>query len=360
MQMLTQLFTEHPTTAIVTTAVLLLAMVLPFARRRFPRVFLLLVAAPLSVATTPFLFWARNIKALASKPGRSKPGRRPGADELGGSYLTRRLLAAMQGLMVLGGILILSTGVLTGLRSSGILGHDNSRTALLEAELPFLTNTLKETTKEIEALDREWEEALGRRLTEHRAQHNAPIDKLETDNAGIGLLLLEDPCTRDIFIDFTNSPAEVGSAEDILLTLEAFLPLSPLMDESKALLLRYFENSRTLEGLTAAVVAPPEPPARAIYQPEYDRLRLLAVELPAAIERVEAGLKIQEEGRNFDVAGFLSGIYPPVIIFCAFIWTVGFLIDILCAIIGPSATRPESKGGRAPQIDANGTLIWAD
>jgi hypothetical protein len=355
MEMLSRLFSDHRTTAIAAAAILVVATVLPFAKRRFPGVLRRLFAALFTLVTTPFMLWRRSITFLAAK----SPRRPTGA---GGErpFLTRRLLPVLHGLLVLGGIFILTVGMLSGLRSSGIHGNGGQRRTMLEAELVFLVQTLEDTRVGIGMLDREWELALARYAKEHRRWSVTPLDNLEKEKAALAGLLSHDPSTSEVFRELNKIPAAVGSNADIILSLEAFHPASALMEEKKGLLLRYHTICRAPEELSGTINTPPEAPARTFFQPEYGRLLRLRTELPPAIGRVESGLNVPDGDRRFDPMAFLGALYPSLIIFCAFVWAFGCLIESLGTILNPVAGGPGPKKGGSTAIDAAGTLIWAE
>ncbi len=355
MEMLTGLLTQYPATAITVAAVLLLAAVLPFAGRRSPRVFLILLAAPISLITTPFVFWRRNVQTLATITLQ----RIPEADG-GRSILTPRFLTAIRAFIVVGGIFILTTGILTGLRASRGQSNEPQRTAMLEAELPLLERTLEETRSGIEALDREWDLALARYAEAHRQRFAPAIGELDRTNAGIEQILSGDPSTREIFLEFRNASAAAGSSAKIIGRLEAFLPTSTLIDGRKALLLQYFRNARARERMAALMDAPRDSPARHIFQPDYERLVRLRVELPAAIARIRSDLELPDEQWSFNPGAFLAALAPAVILFCAFIWAMGFLIDIFGVLLHPVAPQKGTQRGKSPEIDSTGKLIWAE
>ena len=82
--------------------------------------------------------------------------------------------------------------------------------------------------------------------------------------------------------------------------------------------------------------------------------------MPLAIARVESDLKTPEPEERFNVAAFLKAFYPAVIVFCGFIWSVGYLIELMSTIITSSARGSAPVTVAHSDNKGSGTLIWAE
>ncbi|HLF14798.1 MAG TPA: hypothetical protein VI932_07915 [Bacteroidota bacterium] len=347
MQTLFRLFIEYQTVAIYTAAILLMASVVPLTGTKFPKFLLLLISSPFNIVAASFGVWRKHLISLATKSRR-----RPGEGDIGPSSLTRWLMPVMQCLLVLGGIFILTTGVLSGYRASRMDGNGGEIKAMLETELPILARALRDTRTRIESLDREWAGIGERHGGENRERFITAINAIEAENARLDKFLSLDLETGEAFSDFKNSPAGVVPTGDIIRTLESFLPSLQLAEGKGSFLVRYFENCRVQEDLARKINGPPDPPVRTDRQPDYESLRRLEAELPPAIARIESDLKTPEPERRFNIAAFLEAFYPALIVFCAFILAIGHLIEVMSVSAPVTAAHSDNKG--------SGTLIWAE
>jgi hypothetical protein len=321
----------------------------------------ILIVSLLGFVTTPFAFCAKSLSFLAS--------RRAGRNTTGidaRSLVAVRLIPALHSLLILGSVGILGAGIYRASISSKSQDPAAATRELLESELPFLKRTLAETQERILDLDREWVLLRGRTAVEHRRGLIASIDSLESEKALTEAMLTADPQAAAAFSDFRDSPGALVSTDDLILTVESFLPSLALPEWKRSAFIRYFEDCRLQEGLARGIDTPPAPPDRGLHQPGYGDMVRPAGELPAAIARAERGLQISSPETGVDIGRFFRGLYPAVVTFLVFAWAMGYLIEALGLAFkvadagGKPVEKEEGVETRKRDEKESAILYWAE
>lgn len=345
MDTLLRQFRDHPLVATIAGIVILVITVLPFTRSRFLRVFLRLGSTLLSVVVVPFSFWRRTLLDLASGTGMSL---RPSS-----TVARRRAVPVLQSLLIVGGLLILTAGIVSGWHASGITRETGQLKSALRSELPELERTLADTRSKIAELDREWETSRACLVEESLTALSTEARALRDESVVLEDFLTKDRQTREVFrIVRDESPSALtggGTRRD----LRADLPALGLPREKEWLLARYLDNRAREKELTIAISRFDEADVRKANQPEVETLRRIESELPPAIARVREDLASPDPGRTFDVAAFAAASLPSLVLFCGFVWMMGGVIE------GMDSGVPLRRRARAA-VDETGHLKWVE
>jgi hypothetical protein len=345
MDTLVGLFRTHPLAAALSAIAVLAITVLPFTRGRFPRVFFRLGSSLVSVVAVPFSFWQRTLIDLASGTGMSL--------RTGSTAATKRVVPVLQVLLIAGGLLILTAGVVSGWHASGYPRETGQLKSALKSTLPELERTLAGTRAKLAGLDADWEASRECLVEESLAALSAEARALRDENAIIEKFLREDRRTREVFLVLREGAVSVRAGEDADRDSRADLIALGLPLEKVWLLTRFLDNRVREEELIAAIGDFDEAVLRGGCQPGLETLRKLASELPPAIARVREDLAGPDPGRTFDAGAFASASAPAVVLFCAFVWVVGGLIEVMGSAV-PLRTRARAS------VNEQGRLKWAE
>lgn len=345
MDTILQLFHDHALIAISACVGLLFITVLPFTGSRFPRLLVRLATSLARVVTVPFSLWRRTVLDLAAGSGDSNND--------GPTRFGRRLLPVMQSLLILGGLAILTAGVLSGWRASGITRESGHLKEALMTELPVLEGALADTRSRISDLDRDWEESRECHTDEFVSKLSAEALLIAVENGGLGDFLSRDRQTRDVFSVLAGGRAAGKTSDLIAEDLRDALPALELSPEKEWLFTRYLDNLRRESDLVRELGNLSDADVRRVHQPEIETLRRIEAELGPAIARVRADLAAPDQAATFDAAAFVGASSPALVLFCGFVWVVGGLIELM----GSAVTL---RGAVRATVNEEGHLKWAE
>jgi hypothetical protein len=348
MPTLFQLFRDYPGVAVCTAVALLVVTVLPLTRGTW-------VNAIVRTLAIPFRVWAGAVTSISKKSGWS--GRRTGT---GRSTLVSLVLPVMECLLVLGGIMILASGIISGWHAS-VLPDDNGRTkAALGAELSDLKIALTDTRSRMAELDREWARTgpVGREA--YQQQMVATMNGMQRENELIESSFSRTPRAREYFSEYARFHAGGRPVVDVIRILGPVLPSLPLTGKERTSLLKYFENCRAQEEMALSIGHLADSTLRRERQPGYEQTRRLEAELLTVISRIEGLIDAPVQVRRFDTASFLEESISSMFGFYIFVWALGYAIELMGGAVASSSGPAERTAARQRTGEAAGPLFWAE
>jgi hypothetical protein len=355
MKTLLQLFIENPLGAAVTIVILLLLTGMPVAGGKLPDFFLLLIRPVLRTLALPFRMWRRNLISLVqSARGHARD------DRAGRSIIVHGIIIGSRGLFLAGGIAILTTGVLYGISASGVQPDDAGGGPGQRSDPAGLQHELAVVRSRLGALDLEWRGIESGFRTRHEGRVASAGTGLVRENALLEEFLSRDEHTGALFAEVVKLPPAGASERDFVLTWDSRVPLLPLNEWRQAFLIRYLENCRALEEVAGNITAPLIPPDRDALQPRYASERAREAELVAAIASDEVSPNIPGPGRGFDPGAFAATFLQALIIFWAFSWICGSLVDSIITIPNPRGNNAGWRRKQQSKVDDPHPILWVE
>jgi hypothetical protein len=346
MDTLFRLFHDHQLAAGLAGVFLLIITILPFSRGGSRRAFRRLGSTLASVVIVPFSFWKRTVVDLASGPG--------GSPRRGATGLARKAVPILQSVLIVGGLLILTAGFVSGWQASGITRETGYLKSALRSELPDLERTLADTRSRIAVLDSQWTASRSCFVDESLSPLFSEAGEIRDENAELEAFLSNDRRTKEVFrlLREDPTPARTGD-DDASRNLRTGLPALGLPPDKEWFLARYLDNRAREEELMFVIRGFDEGAVRNAHQPDIETLHRIVAEIPPAIAQIRSDLEAPDPDRTFDGFAFAAAFFPAVIVFCGFIWVVGGLIEMAGSGV------PLVTGTRA-SVNDEGHLKWAE